>query len=167
MSDIETRHHHGNIWHDHEGGEIPHDHPAQDSPPQGDYFDRYLDRQEQATTKSHTPRNVVIGSIVAAILIAIVASVSHGGGSSGPSLTAGSATAAQMCQSFVGQSVQSLLTGQNLNETVESESGAVITSRLNSSGNEIAACNFTLDTGVVVPVTVTLFANGSLGMAGS
>ena len=72
-----------------------------------------------------------------------------------------------MCQSFIGQGAQNQVTGQNLSEKVVSESDAVVTNETNASGNETATCNFTMDTGAVVPVTVTLFANGSLGWIGS
>jgi hypothetical protein len=67
---------------------------------------------------------------------------------------------------MVGQDLQNTLTGQDLHETIVSQSDAVITDHLNASGNEVATCTFTLDTGALLPATVTLFANGSIGMHG-
>ena len=115
-----------------------------------------------------TTRYWVAFSIFAAVtLIAVISILSSiGSGSSAPALVPGQATADQICQSMVGQSLQNTLTGQNLNEKVVSEADATITSNLNASGNEVATCNFTLDTGALLPATVTLFANGSIGMHG-
>lgn len=70
-------------------------------------------------------------------------------GNSGPALTAGSATASQVCQSMVGQPMQNTLTGQNNGETVSSytSGSGSIQSNLNSSGNEVVSCDYTLSTG--------------------
>lgn len=35
---------------------------------------------------------------------------------------------------------------------------------MNSSGNEVVNCEYTLDTGALFSGSVTLFANGSLGV---
>jgi hypothetical protein len=111
---------------------------------------------------------VAFGIFTAITLIAVISILSSidSGTNSVPTLIPGQATADQICQSMVGQSLQSTLTGQNLNEKVVSESDAAIVSNLNASGNEVATCTFTLDTGMAMPSTVTLFANGSIGMHG-
>jgi flagellar basal body-associated protein FliL len=122
--------------------------------------------------KTHKIRRA-FGVIVIVIAVVIVAAAflgshSSSGSSSGPALTPGSATADQMCQTMVNStSLQNTVTGQSLNETVVSYADPVITSNLNASGNEVATCNFTLDTGALLPATVTLFANGSTGMVGN
>jgi len=116
-----------------------------------------------------TARYWVAFSIFATVtLIAVISILSSigSGTSSAPTLIPGQATADQICQSMVGQGLQNTLTGQNLNEKIVSESHAVIVSNLNASGNEVATCTFTLDTGMEMPSTVTLFANGSIGMHG-
>jgi hypothetical protein len=109
----------------------------------------------------------IFSALTLVAVISILASLSTGVPSGTTALTAGSATADQMCQAFIGQGAQSTLTGQDLHETVASESDAVITSNLNASGNEVATCTFTLSTGATLPATVTLFANGSLGWHGA
>ena len=87
-------------------------------------------------------------------------------GSDGPALTAGTATADQVCQSFVGKGLENTLTGQNTGTSIASYTSPSISDNLNGSGNEIVSCDYTLDTGADYPATVTLFANGSLGVTG-
>lgn len=113
----------------------------------------------------HTARKVILiiaGAILTVIVIAVIAT-SGGRSSRTPALKPGSATADQICQAQVGSGVSNSLTGQNTGNTVVSESGATITSNLNTSGNEVVTCTFTLSDGSTLPVTVTLFPNGSTG----
>lgn len=74
--------------------------------------------------------------------------------------------ASQVCQQMVGQSLQNTLSGQNTGTSIVSSGASSIESNLNGSGNEVVSCNYTLDTGADFPATVTLFANGNLGLTG-
>ena len=86
---------------------------------------------------------------------------------SGPALTAGTATARQMCQAEVSSThLTNTLTGQDTGTWIVSSGTASTQSNLNGSGNEVALCDFTLDTGADFPATVTLFADGSIGLTG-
>jgi len=90
------------------------------------------------------------------------------GSGSGPALTAGSATAHQICHAVVGMKVTNTLTGQDTGTTVVSESSESLPGGQapNASGNEVAYCSLTMDTGAGMGATVTLFANGSIGFHG-
>ncbi len=91
------------------------------------------------------------------------------GSGSGPALTPGSATADQICSAVTGMKVQNLDTGQDTGTTVSSSTPQLYWQALpdgkgpNASGNEVAGCTLTLDTGTELPATVTLFADGHIG----
>jgi hypothetical protein len=131
------------------------------------------DKSNSTTTRKTISVNKIVGISLAAfaalvVIIIIAVSIGSSGGSGGGSadLTAGSATANQVCQTMVGQTLQNTLTGQSSGTQPVSFTGASIQSNLNGSGNEVVSCDYTLDTGADFPATVTLFANGSTGLTG-
>ena len=99
-----------------------------------------------------------------------LAACSSGSGNSGPSLTPGSATASQICKTMVNNDhLKNTLTGADTGTWIVSVSSSNSSDAVtpNSSGNAVASCDYTLDTGANFPATVTLFANGSTGLTGS
>lgn len=98
-----------------------------------------------------------------------------GNGNSGPSLTAGHATVSQICQSQVSNQHLQNGDGTDSNTWIVSDTAIKTYTNsaqyqanqavpVNSSGNEVVQCGFTLDTGANMSATVTLFANGSTGL---
>ena len=115
----------------------------------------------------------IVPAIALAAGISVTACSSGGssGSSSGPALKAGTATVSQICKAMIGTTLQNTDTGQNTGTSIVSGGADINTGYvvvpLNSSGNEVVNCEYTLDTGALFPASVTLFANGSLGVTGN
>lgn len=110
-------------------------------------------------------------ALAAGLSLAACGSSGSSNSGSGPALTAGSATASQICSAVPGMKVINTLTGQDTGTTVSSSTPEPYWQALpdgkgpNASGNEVAGCTLTLDTGTELPATVTLFADGHIGFA--